>query len=159
MRTKYRYTIMGLLFLATTINYIDRQIIGLLKPILEVEFKWTEKDYGDIVFWFQLMYAVGFVLCTICALGYPGKKSLIDSLRGSNWAVIVVGAGAVCIEVGFLLAYRAGWRISVTGLATNVVGTLLLVPIGILIFKEHLSLRNVLGVIFCVLGLILVVRD
>jgi MFS transporter, ACS family, hexuronate transporter len=62
MRTNYRYTIMGLLFLATTINYIDRQIIGLLKPILEVEFKWTEKDYGDIVFWFQLMYAVGFVL-------------------------------------------------------------------------------------------------
>jgi len=62
MRTNYRYTIMGLLFLATTINYIDRQIIGLLKPILEVEFKWTEKDYADIVFWFQLMYGVGFVL-------------------------------------------------------------------------------------------------
>jgi ACS family hexuronate transporter-like MFS transporter len=62
MRTNYRYTIMGLLFLATTINYIDRQIIGLLKPMLEVEFQWTEKDYGDIVFWFQLMYAVGFVL-------------------------------------------------------------------------------------------------
>jgi len=107
----------------------------------------------------MIAYAVGFVLCTIGALGYPGKKSLINSFRGSNWAVIVVGAGAVCIEVGFLLAYRAGWRISVTGLATNVVGTLLLVPIGILIFKEHLSLRNVLGVIFCVLGLILVVRD
>jgi ACS family hexuronate transporter-like MFS transporter len=61
MRTNYRYTIMGLLFLATTINYIDRQIIGLLKPILEVEFKWTEKDYANIVFWFQLMYAVGFI--------------------------------------------------------------------------------------------------
>lgn len=62
MRTNYRYTVMGLLFLATTINYIDRQIIGLLKPILEVEFKWSEKDYADIVFWFQLMYAIGFVL-------------------------------------------------------------------------------------------------
>lgn len=107
----------------------------------------------------MIAYAVGFVLCAICALGYPGKKSVIDSLRDSNWAVIVVGAGAVCIELGFLLAYRAGWRISVAGLATNVVGTLLLVPIGILIFKEHLSLRNILGVIFCVLGLILVVRE
>jgi len=62
MRTNYRYTILGLLFMATTINYIDRQIIGLLKPILEVEFKWTEKDYANIVFWFQLMYAIGFVL-------------------------------------------------------------------------------------------------
>jgi uncharacterized membrane protein len=107
----------------------------------------------------MLAYAVGIVLCAICALMYPGKKSLLDSLRESNWAVVVVGAGAVCIELGFLLAYRAGWRISVAGLATNVAGTLLLVPIGILIFKEHLSLRNILGVIFCVLGLILVVRD
>ncbi len=53
MRTNYRYTILGLLFLATTINYIDRQIIGLIKPMLAVEFKWTEKDYADIVFRFQ----------------------------------------------------------------------------------------------------------
>ena len=62
MQGKYRYTILGLLFLATTINYIDRQIIGLLKPILEKEFQWTEQDYAGIVFWFQVMYAVGYLL-------------------------------------------------------------------------------------------------
>jgi ACS family hexuronate transporter-like MFS transporter len=62
VKTNYRYTILGLLFLATTINYIDRQIIGLLKPILEKEFSWTEKDYADIVFWFQVMYAIGYLL-------------------------------------------------------------------------------------------------
>jgi ACS family hexuronate transporter-like MFS transporter len=62
MKGKYRYTILGLLFLATTINYIDRQIIGLLKPTLEKEFQWTEKDYANIVFWFQLMYAVGYLM-------------------------------------------------------------------------------------------------
>ena len=58
----YRYTILGLLFLATTINYIDRQIIGLLKPTLENEFAWTEVDYANIVFWFQVMYAIGYLL-------------------------------------------------------------------------------------------------
>jgi uncharacterized membrane protein len=61
--------------------------------------------------------------------------------------------------LGFLLAYRSGWRISVAAVATNVAVTLLLVPIGIMVFKDHLSLRNVLGLIFCVLGLVLVVRD
>lgn len=60
MKGKYRYTVLGLLFLATTINYIDRQIIGLLKPTLEKEFQWTEQDYANIVFWFQVMYAVGY---------------------------------------------------------------------------------------------------
>jgi len=62
MKGRYRYTILGLLFLATVINYIDRQIIGLLKPILEKEYKWTEQDYGNLVFWFQVMYAIGYVL-------------------------------------------------------------------------------------------------
>ena len=62
---KYRYTVLGLVFLAVTINYIDRQIIGLLKPILEKEFQWTEKDYADIVFWFQVMYAIGYLLLWI----------------------------------------------------------------------------------------------
>ena len=62
MKGNYRYTVLGLLFLATTINYIDRQIIGLLKPTLEKEFSWSEQDYANIVFWFQVMYAVGYVL-------------------------------------------------------------------------------------------------
>ena len=106
-----------------------------------------------------IAYAVGIVALAICALMLPDDKSLVGSFRESNWAVFVVGAAAACIEVGFLLAYRSGWRISLAAVATNVAVTLLLVPIGTVIFKDHLSPRNILGLIFCVLGLILVVRD
>ena len=50
IKTKnFRWLIAVLLFFATTINYLDRQIIGLLKPILEKEFNWTETDYAHIV--------------------------------------------------------------------------------------------------------------
>ena len=49
----YRWTICALLFFATTINYIDRQVIGFLKPVLEKEFNWTETQYGTIVMAFQ----------------------------------------------------------------------------------------------------------
>lgn len=59
---KYRWFVCGLLFFATTINYIDRQIIGFLKPTLEVEFNWTETDYGQIVMAFSLCYAIGFLV-------------------------------------------------------------------------------------------------
>jgi uncharacterized membrane protein len=106
-----------------------------------------------------IAYAAGIVVLTICALALSDNKSLISSVRESNWAVIVVGVAAACIEVGFLLAYRSGWRISVAAVATNVAVTLMLVPIGIVVFKDHLSLRNILGLMFCVLGLILVVRE
>ena len=60
--TGYRWTVCALLFFATTINYIDRQVIGILKPTLQAEFGWTEIDYADIVFAFQLAYAVGLLV-------------------------------------------------------------------------------------------------
>ncbi len=57
----YRWFIVSLLFFATTINYLDRQIIGLLKPILEKEFSWTETDFAHIVMSFTAAYAIGLI--------------------------------------------------------------------------------------------------
>lgn len=57
-----RWIVVALLFFATTINYIDRQVIGLLKPTLEVEFGWTEKDYSNIVMAFTAAYALGLLV-------------------------------------------------------------------------------------------------
>jgi MFS transporter, ACS family, hexuronate transporter len=59
---RYRWFICGLIFAATVINYVDRQMIGVLKPTLQQEFGWTEITYGDIVFWFQAAYALGFLV-------------------------------------------------------------------------------------------------
>jgi ACS family hexuronate transporter-like MFS transporter len=58
----YRWVVCGLLFFATTINYVDRQVIGLLKPALSIEFNWTEVDYGYIVMAFAAMYALGYLV-------------------------------------------------------------------------------------------------
>ena len=58
---RIRWIICALLFAATTINYIDRQVIGILKPTLQSELGWSEIDYGNIVFWFQVAYAMGYL--------------------------------------------------------------------------------------------------
>jgi ACS family hexuronate transporter-like MFS transporter len=84
----FRWTICGLLFLAATINYVDRQVIGLLKPTLQQQFGWTEIDYADIVFAFQLAYAIGFV--------FAGR--MIDRLGtklGFALALLVWSAAAI----------------------------------------------------------------
>ena len=60
-RFGYRWTICALLFVATTINYIDRQVIGILAPTLQRELGWTEAQYGDVVSWFSLAYGFGFL--------------------------------------------------------------------------------------------------
>jgi len=57
----YRWRILALLFFATTINYIDRQVIGILKPFIADDLGWGEADYGYIVTAFQIAYAIGLV--------------------------------------------------------------------------------------------------
>jgi ACS family hexuronate transporter-like MFS transporter len=59
---RVRWIIVALLFAATAINYVDRQMIGLLKPTLQDEFGWHETTYADIVFYFQLAYAIGYIV-------------------------------------------------------------------------------------------------
>ncbi len=57
-QSSLRWTVCGLLFFATTVNYIDRQVLGILKPVLARELGWSESDYGWVVFAFQLAYGL-----------------------------------------------------------------------------------------------------
>src|SRR6476646_8935494 len=59
---RYRWTICALLFFATTINYIDRQVLGILAPTLQREMGWSETQYAAIVSWFTTAYALGFLV-------------------------------------------------------------------------------------------------
>ncbi len=75
-KTNFRWAIVALLFFATTINYFDRFLIGILAPLLETEIGWTELEYGYIVASFQFAYALGTLL-----VGY-----LIDRI-GTRWGL------------------------------------------------------------------------
>jgi ACS family hexuronate transporter-like MFS transporter len=84
----FRWLICALLFLGTTVNYVDRQIIGLLKPILEQEFNWTETDYANIVSSFQMAYAIGLFLV-------GGVLDRVGVRIGYSLAVVVWSIAAV----------------------------------------------------------------
>ena len=58
---RYRWGICALLFFATTINYIDRQVLGILAPDLQKEIGWSEAQYGAIISWFTVAYAIGLL--------------------------------------------------------------------------------------------------
>ena len=59
--SRYRWLICSLLFAATAINYIDRQMIGVLKSTISADLGWTETTYADVIFWFQAAYAIGYL--------------------------------------------------------------------------------------------------
>jgi ACS family hexuronate transporter-like MFS transporter len=84
----YRWTICGLLFFATTVNYLDRQVLSLLAPSLSKEFNWTNSDYANITAVFQLIYAFSML--------FAGR--IIDKLgtkKGYVLAIIVWSLGAI----------------------------------------------------------------
>src|SRR6267143_4249521 len=61
----------------------------------------------------MLAYTVGIMVCAVSAIFYPAERSLLSSIREANWAVWGIGIGVAGVEIGFLLAYRVGWSISV----------------------------------------------
>ena len=102
---KYRWTICSLVFFATTINYLDRAVISLLKSTLTKEFTWSESDYANIVIAFQVCYAIGFL----------GAGRLIDklgtkigyALATTLWSIAAVGHALVTNTFGFFVARGA----------------------------------------------------
>ncbi len=102
-----------------------------------------------------ITYAAATLLCVFALPLFPLENGLGESLRKVNWASVILALAISGIEVGFLLAYRAGWKISLAALITNTSVALLLVPIGILGFAEKFSLNHIFGVILCIAGLIM----
>ena len=99
---RYRWLIVGVLFAATTVNYIDRTMLGLLAPTLGDELKWTENDYGNIVTAFQFAYALGFLL--MCWLIDRFGPKIGYAIAISIWTVGHVAHGFASSVVSFMLA-------------------------------------------------------
>src|SRR5215217_8143444 len=103
---KYRWTICGLLFFATTVNYLDRQVLSLLAPSLSEEFNWSNTDYANITAVFQFVYAISML--------FAGR--IIDKL-GTKWgyilSIIIWSIGAImhayAIQIGGVFSNVFAW--------------------------------------------------
>ncbi len=108
----YRWTICALLFFGTTINYIDRQVLGILAPLLQSEIKWTESEYGWIVTAFQAAYALGLLLFGWLIDKYGTKIGYFISVTA--WSFAAIAHAIVKTPFGFGAA-RAGLGLSEAG--------------------------------------------
>lgn len=119
---KYRWTICGLLFFATTVNYLDRQVLSLLAPSLSEEFGWTNSDYANITAVFQFVYAISMLFAGRIIDKLGTKKGYVLAIAiwsfgaimhayslpiGTAFSTIMVwaGLGAVPVSIaGFMLS-------------------------------------------------------
>lgn len=115
---KYRWTICALLFFATTVNYLDRQVLSLLKPVLEDEFGWSNSDYANIASVFQFTYAISML--------FAGR--IIDRLgtkAGFGWTIFIWSIGAMlhaaALPIGEQVLGLFGWT-SIGIFSVSVIG-------------------------------------
>ena len=119
---KYRWTICGLLFFATTVNYLDRQVLSLLAPKLSEEFNWSNSDYANITAVFQFIYAIsmlfagriidklgtkkGYILAiTVWSLGAIMHAYSLPVGTAFSTFMVWIGVGAVPVSIaGFMLS-------------------------------------------------------
>jgi len=100
--SSYRWTICALLFVATTINYVDRQVLGILAPTLQRELHWTEADYGDIVSWFSFAYAFGFLAAGRIIDWIGVRRGLAAAVVA--WSAAAIGTAFARTAAGFSFA-------------------------------------------------------
>lgn len=98
----YRWTIVALLFFATTINYLDRQVVGLLKPALEKDFHWSELDFSRIVQVFSAAYAIGLLVFGRVIDRIGTKLGYTISIV--FWSIAAMLHGLATSTTGFILA-------------------------------------------------------
>lgn len=100
-------------------------------------------------------YAVAFVVTLCTFFFFPVENGISTEIKKLNWASIGLAVAIVGIEFGFLLVYRSGWNLGIAAVLTNVIASLLLVPVAIYIFKDKLNWVNVAGILVCLVGLIM----
>lgn len=97
--TKYRWTVCTLLFAATTINYLDRQVLSLLQPILADEFHWTDSDYGTITSIFSLAYAISML--------FAGR--FVDKLGTKKGYALAIGVWSLAAMLHAFAGLATEW--------------------------------------------------
>lgn len=100
-------------------------------------------------------YITAIIFSVLALIILPIDRNIISSLKQLNWASYVLGLSALGLEIGYLYIYRSGWNIAVAPLLVSIISTVVLIVVGIFIYKAKISPMNALGICLSIVGLIL----
>ncbi len=104
----------------------------------------------------SITYVIAAGLSIMMFFVTSNNKNLIAEITNINWASVVLGISVVSLEFGYISIYRAGWQISIASLVANIALACVLLVLGLLLYKETISLRQFVGMIVCVIGIFLI---
>lgn len=105
-----------------------------------------------------ISYLVASISTVILFFITAKQKNIMIEVTKANWTTYALGVAIVGLELGFLCVYRAGWKISIGNLVASITLACVLLIVGLILYKETLTIRQVIGMGVCALGLILIAK-
>ena len=104
----------------------------------------------------MVTYIVSVIITAIIFVFMAKPEHIGSELSKVNWVSVILAFALVGLEVGYVFVYRAGWQVSNATVVANIGLACVLIIVGYLLYKENVSIRQILGIIVCMIGLILI---
>lgn len=118
----------------------------------------TKSTPGNVNAFGTLMitYAVATILTAVIFVFLVKPENVLTELSRVNWTSLVLGMAIVGLELAYIFAYRAGWKVSSASLVANIGLAIVLIFVGVILYGENISLKQVMGILVCCVGLFLI---
>ena len=104
----------------------------------------------------MITYLVAAIISAIIFIYAVGPSNVGFEISKINWTSIILAIAIVGLEVGYVFVYRAGWSVSTASVVANIGLACVLIAVGYLLYRENVSLNQIIGIIVCMFGLILI---
>lgn len=109
-------------------------------------------SFASLTITYLVAAVISFTLFLISAKG----KGIAAELSKANWSTFILGVVIIGLELGYILAYRNGWKMNTVSVTANIALAVILIVIAFLFYKETMTIKQVLGIILCSGGLVLI---
>ena len=104
----------------------------------------------------MVTYIVSVIITAIIFVFMAKSEHICSELSKVSWVSVILAFALVGLEVGYVFVYRAGWQVSNATVVANIGLACVLIIVGYLLYKENVSIRQIFGIIVCMIGLILI---
>ena len=118
----------------------------------------TKSTPGNVNAFGALMitYAVATIFTALIFVFLVKPENVFIELSHVNWTSVVLGMVIVGLELGYIFAYRAGWKVSSASLVANIGLAIVLIFVGAVLYGENITLKQIMGILICCVGLFLI---
>lgn len=143
---------------------MNNSVLGLFLPVLMVVLantmynvctKSTPSEVNPFITLF-FTYLVAAAVTLVLFFLFGNSSDITGEIANVNWTSIVLGISIVGLETGYILMYRAGWKVSNGSIVANICLAITLLFVGYILYNENINLKQILGIVVCMIGLILI---